>query len=95
MGFAEDSRGEKARRTNDLYLDIDLNQFLGQGIDLDKTRVNGPIESTEFRHKTNVPLVDGFVWIRTDTAARDGSQEANARTERVDWSVVSWSIKRT
>lgn len=63
----------EARRTNDLYLDIDLNQFLGQRIDFNKARIHGPIETAELGHETNVPLVDGFVWIRADTAARDGS----------------------
>lgn len=63
----------EARRTNNLYLDIDLDQFFGQRIDFDKTRVHGPIETAKLGHETNVPLADGLVWIRADTAAWDGS----------------------
>ena len=73
MHSAQDATEKKARRTNDLYLDIDLNQFLGQRVDFNETGVNGTIESTELGHETNVPLVDGFVRIRADAAARDCS----------------------
>ena len=73
-----------ARDLNDLDLDIDLNEALGERIDLDETRVDGTRKATEFGDETNVTLRDRLVGIGADDAAGNGSAETNALTEIVD-----------
>ena len=63
---------------NNLDLDIHLNQFLRQRVDLDKTRVDCSIESAKLGDKTDVALADWLVGIRANDAARDGSKETEA-----------------
>ena len=63
--------------TNDLNLDIDLNEALAKRIDLDKTWINGTIESTELGHQTNITLRDGLVGVGADDAARNSSHIAD------------------
>ena len=61
-----------------------MDKILGQWIDLDKARVDSAVESTELGHKADIALVDGFVGIRADNAARDGAEESNGATETVN-----------
>lgn len=49
----------------DLNLDVDLNEFLRQRVNLDKTWVNGAVEAAEFSNQAHVSLGDGFVRVRT------------------------------
>ena len=46
--------------TNDLDLDIDLDQVLGQRVDLDETRVYSSGEATKLRHEADITLRDLF-----------------------------------
>jgi len=64
-------------RTNNLNLDIDLDETFTKGVDLDETGINSAIESTEFGDQANITLRDGFVGVRTDDAAGDGTQGSN------------------
>ena len=64
--------------TNDLDLDIDLDKTLTERVDLDETGINRAIESTEFGDETDVTLRDGFVGVRADDAARNGTHSSNA-----------------
>lgn len=66
------------RHTDYLDLHVDLDELLAQGVDLDETRINRTIESTEFSHETDIALFDGLVRIWADAAARNGAQAANS-----------------
>ena len=68
----------KCERTNNLDLDIDLDELLGQRVDLDKTWVDCAVKATKFGHETNVSLADWLVWVGADDTARDSSQASNA-----------------
>jgi hypothetical protein len=70
--------------TNDLNLDIDLNETFTERVDLDKTGIDSAIKSTELGDQTDVTLRDRFVGIRTANAAGEGSKSSNARAQRVD-----------
>jgi hypothetical protein len=61
-----------------------LDQFLGKRVNLDETGVDGAVESTEFRHETDVSLTDGFVGVGAEYTAGDGAAESDAGTEVVD-----------
>ena len=41
---------------DDLNLDIDLDELLGEGVDLDETGVDGAVEATEFGDEADVAL---------------------------------------
>lgn len=73
-------------RTDDLNLDIDLNEAFGERVDLDKARINSTIESTELRNQTDVTLRNGFVWVRADNTARNGAHSSNTRAQGIDFS---------
>lgn len=49
---------------HNLNLDIDLDEALGERVDLDETWVNGAVETTELGDETNVALRDRLVWVR-------------------------------
>lgn len=70
-------RREGGGRTNDLNLDVDLNELLGQGIDLDETWVDGAVEATEFGDQTDVSLADRLVGVGADNAAWDCTTETD------------------
>lgn len=69
---------------DDLDLDVDLNQALGKGVDLDQTRVDSLVKFAKLRDQTDVTLVHIFVRVRTDNAARNRTQGSNTGTEAVD-----------
>lgn len=60
-------------RTDDLDLDVDLDQLFGEGVDLDEAGVDGAVETAEFGDEADVALADGFVGVRAADAAWDGS----------------------
>ena len=72
------------KHANDLDLDIDLDQFLRQRIDVDKTRVDCAIEATEFGDETDISLADSLVWVRADDAAGNGAHATDEGTESAD-----------
>ena len=49
----------------DLNLDVDLNELLGQRVDLDKTWVDRAVEAAEFGNQPHVSLGDRLVRVRT------------------------------
>ena len=50
-------------RTNNLDLDIDLDQLLGQRVDLHETRVHCAIEAAEFGDQPDITLADWLVGV--------------------------------
>ena len=60
-------------RTDDLDLDVDLDQLFGEGVDLDETGVDGAVEAAELGHEADVSLADWFVGVRAADATWDGS----------------------
>jgi hypothetical protein len=70
--------------TNDLNLDIDLNESFTEWVDLDETGVNSAIESTELGDQADVTLRDRFIGVRTANAAGESSHSSNARAQGVD-----------
>lgn len=71
--------------TNDLNLNIDLNEALGEWVDLDKSRVDSTIETTKLGDQTDITLRDRFVWIRTDDTARNSAHSSDTRAQGVDY----------
>ena len=65
------------RHLDDLDLDVYLDEFLGQRVDLDETRVDGAVEAAEFGDETDVALGDWLVGVRADDAAGDGAAETD------------------
>jgi hypothetical protein len=57
--------------TNNLNLDIDLNETFTERIDLNKTWVDCTIESPEFGDQANITLRNRFVWVGTADTARE------------------------
>ena len=70
--------------TNNLNLDIDLNKTFTERVDLDETRINSTIESTEFGDQTNVTLRNRLVWVGAADAARKSTHSSDAGTKSVD-----------
>ncbi len=68
----------RIERTNDLNLDIDLDETFTERVDLDETGINGAIEPTEFGDETDVTLRDRLVGVRTDDATGNGTHSSNA-----------------
>ena len=62
---------------DDLDLDVDLDELLGQGVDLDKTGVDSAVEAAELGNETNIALRDGLVWIWANDAAGNSSTETD------------------
>ena len=71
-------------RTNNLYLDIDLDELLGQRVYLHETGVDGTVEATELGDEADVALADGLIGVGANDAARDGTAESYACTEGID-----------
>ena len=55
--------------TDNLDLDIDLNELLAQRVDLDQTRINSAVELSKFGDKAYVALIDLLIRVRADYAA--------------------------
>ena len=81
-------------QTNNLNFDIDLDELLGQGVDLDETRVDCTVESTKLGYETNVSLANWLVWVRADDTTWNGSEETDAVPERVNFIAISNDVQR-
>ncbi len=79
-------------RTNNLDLDVHLDEALAEGVDLDQSGVDGAVEAAEFRDQTDVTLRDVLVGVRADDAAGDCTEGANAGPEGVDWWVLACGL---
>lgn len=76
-----------AGHLDDLDLDVHLDEFLREWVDLDKTRVDSPVEAAEFGDEADVALVDGLVGVGTNDAAGDRTAEAHPATQGIDCDV--------
>lgn len=77
--------GEEAWiHTNNLDLDIDLDETFGERVDLDKTWIDCAVETTELGDQTDITLRDRLVRVGTEDTAGNSSHGSNARTEGVD-----------
>ena len=73
---------------DDLDLDIDLEQALGQRIDLDQTWIDGACESAELGNQTDVTLRNWSVRVWTNDAARDCAEGSKAVAQSVNHGTV-------
>jgi len=73
-----------AIHTNNLNLDIDLDETLGERVDLDKTWIDCAIETTKFGDETDITLRNGLVRVGTEDTAWNSTHGSNARTQGVD-----------
>jgi hypothetical protein len=71
-----------------LNLDVDRDETLAERVDLDETRVDSLVETTELGDKTNITLLDVLVRVRADYATRNGTHGTNASTEGVDHGTI-------
>lgn len=69
---------------DDLDLDVDLDEVLGQGVDFDETGVDSLVELAELGDETDVALADGFVWVGAADAAWDCTEGADESTDAVN-----------
>ena len=69
---------------DDLNLDIDLNEALGERIDENETGVNGTSELAELGDQADVALRDRLVRVGADNTAGNSTEETDARSKRVD-----------
>lgn len=69
---------------DNLNLDIDLDESLGERVDLDETWVDGTVETAELCDETDVALGDRLVGVGAADAAGDGAEGADAGAETVD-----------
>ena len=67
-----------------LDLDIDVNQPLGERIDLDETGVDGTVEASKLGDQTDIALGNGLVGVRADEAARNRAEDPDAVAQSVD-----------
>ena len=61
------------KRTNDLDLNVYLDQLFGERVDLHETGVDGAVEAAEFGDESDVSLADWLVGIRAADATWNGS----------------------
>lgn len=76
------------RLTNNLNLDVDLNQVLRKWVDLDETGVDGARETAKLGDEAYITLADRLIRVGTAKTARNGTQSSNARPKAVDHSPI-------
>lgn len=76
--------GGGMKLTNNLDLDVDLNQVLRERVDLDETGVDGARETAKLGDKSYITLADGLIRVGTAETARNGTESSNARPKAVD-----------
>jgi hypothetical protein len=67
-----------------LNLDVDLDQVLAEGVDLDQAGVDGLVEAAKLGDETDVALLDRLVGVGADEAAGDGTEGTDAGAKSVD-----------
>lgn len=72
------------RNLDDLNLDVDLDQALGERVDLDQARVDSLVEFAKFGNQANITLVHVLVWVRANDAAWNRAQGSDTGTQAVD-----------
>jgi len=73
-----------AIHTNNLNLDIDLDESLGKRVYVNKTRVDSAGETTELGDESDISLIHRLVWVWATETSWNGSEGAEAGTEGVD-----------
>jgi hypothetical protein len=79
-------------RTNNLNLDIDLEETFAERVNFDETRIDCAVESTEFGDQANVALRYGFVRIGAADTTRKGAHSSNTCAQCVDWQTLLATI---
>jgi hypothetical protein len=74
--------------TDNLDLNIDLDETFAERVDPDETGVHGAVEATELRDETDITLRDGFVWVGAADAARECAHGSNTIPEGVDYQAL-------
>lgn len=69
---------------DDLNLDIDLNEGLAEGIDLDKAGVDCLVEFAEFGDEADISLAYALIRVRAAYAAGNRAEGSNNSTDAVD-----------
>ena len=77
--------GSWRHRTNNLNLDVYLDQLFRERIDLDKTGVDRAVETTKLCDETDVSLTDWLIWVWTDDTAGNGTAGTDDRSEVIDF----------
>lgn len=72
---------------DNLDLDVDLDETLGQGIDLDQARVDCLVEFAKLGDQADVALADILIRVGAADATRNRAQGAHAGAEGVDYQV--------
>jgi len=75
------------QHTNNLNLDIDLDELLRQRIDLDETRIDSSIKSSKFRDQAHVALADRAVRVGAANATGNSTEASDDRTKRIDCAI--------
>ena len=71
-----------------LDLNVDLGETLGEGVDLDETRVDGLVEAAKLGDETDVALVDMLVRVGAEDAAWDGTHCTDASANGIDHGAI-------
>lgn len=74
--------------TNNLNLDINLDNAFAERVDLDETGVDGLVELAELGDETNIALVNLLVRVGTADAAGDGAEISHDGAEGIDHGAV-------
>ncbi len=75
------------QHTDNLDFDIDLDELLGERVNLDETRIDSTVESAKLCDQADVALADGAVRIGAADAAGNGTEASDDRTQCVDCAV--------
>lgn len=70
--------------TNNLNLDVNLDEALAKRIDLDKARVDGTSEATKLGNEPDITLLDRLVGVRANNTARNSTKSPDASSNRID-----------
>lgn len=65
---------------DNLDLDVDLDKVLGEGVNINETRIDSAGESTELGDETNVSLANWLVWVGAYDAAWNSAECTDAST---------------
>ena len=69
---------------DDLDLDVDLDEFFRERVDLDQTGVDGAIEATKLGDQADISLRHWFVGVGANNTAGNCAAETDHCTQRID-----------
>lgn len=73
-----------------LNLDIDLDDLLAEGVNVDQAGVDGLVELSKLGDETDVALVDFLVGVGAEDAARDGAQRSDGNAKSIPCKQSVW-----